>query len=109
LSYVIATSDKFVDKKVLQLSEHNKIIMRIWFLDDPSVRYALEKAFWKIEPQLARIKSLSFAGIEKGVPIIEYSGDVKLPDTIDVGGQYDTLRLRSTKTVSGHVIFERKA
>jgi DNA-binding transcriptional ArsR family regulator len=60
LSYVIATSDKFVDKKVLQLSEYNKIIMRIWFLDDPSVRYALEKIFWKIEESMPKISFLAF-------------------------------------------------
>jgi DNA-binding transcriptional ArsR family regulator len=60
LSYVIATSDRFVEKKVLQLSDYNKIIMRIWFFEHPELRYTLEKAFWKIEENLPKILFLAF-------------------------------------------------
>jgi DNA-binding transcriptional ArsR family regulator len=63
LSYVIATSGSFVDKKVLHLTDYNKIIMRIWFFEHPELHYALEKAFWKIEENLDKI---SFLGIAKG-------------------------------------------
>jgi len=62
LSYLISTSGSFVDKKVLALSDYNKIIMRIWFFERPELHYALEKAFWKIEENLDKI---SFLAVDK--------------------------------------------
>jgi DNA-binding transcriptional ArsR family regulator len=59
LSYVISTSGQFVDKKVLQLSEYNKIVMRIWFFERQELHYALEKAFWRIEEHLPRLQFLA--------------------------------------------------
>jgi len=107
LSYLIATSENFVDKKLLSLSDRNKVILRIWFLEDQQVRYALEKAFWQIETNLGTIDRLSFAGIEKGHPVLEYSGDAKLPATIQAGGQFADVILRHAKIPGGHVLFER--
>lgn len=107
LSYLIATTDKFVDKKVLSLSERNKIILHIWFLDDANVRYALEKAFWQIEPELEKIERLTFAGVEKGVPVLEYAGDAKLPHSISVNGHYGTVAVRHAATPAGHALYER--
>gem|GEM_PF-616658 len=76
LSYLIATSDQFVDKKVLQLSEYNQIIMRIWFYEKPELHYTLEKAFWKIEEHLSKI---AFIGLDtsRSSPltlIVQFSG-----------------------------------
>lgn len=59
LSYLIATSGDFVDKRVVELSEHNKIIMRIWFYPDRALHYTLEKAFWRIEEHLAKVQFLA--------------------------------------------------
>jgi len=80
LSYVIATSGSFVEKKVLHMSDYNKIIMRIWFYSDPTVHYALEKAFWKIEENLEKI---SFIGVDtrRTAPITFYIKPVgKMPE-----------------------------
>ena len=107
LSYVIATSDRFVDKKILRLTEHNKIIMRIWFIEDAGVRYALEKAFWTLEPQLHAIDRMSYAGIERGTPVIEYSARARLPASIEVGGQFGKVVLRQSATPKGQALFER--
>lgn len=60
LSYLVATSDQFVDKKVLHLTDFNKIIMRIWFFEKPEMHYLLEKAFWKIEDHFDKITFLAF-------------------------------------------------
>ncbi len=60
LSYVIATSGQFVDKKVLQLTDYNTIIMRIWFYERLDMHYTLEKAFWKIEENMPKITFLAF-------------------------------------------------
>lgn len=54
-SFLISSSKDFVEKKFLQLSDYNKVILKIWFLDDSSNHYFLEKAFWFIEDKLPKI------------------------------------------------------
>ncbi len=58
LSYLIATADNFVEKKIVPLTDRNKVVMRIWFFDDANLRYTIEKAFWKIEPFFDKIAYL---------------------------------------------------
>jgi DNA-binding Lrp family transcriptional regulator len=106
LAYAIATSDDFVDKKLLKLSEMNKLVLRIWFLDDSAVRRALEKAVWAIEGKLARVHTLTYAGTEKGVPTLEYSGDAALPAKIALDGI--TVAIRKAAKPKGHALLERR-
>jgi hypothetical protein len=78
LSYMIATTGSFVDKKALQLTDYNKIIMRIWFLEKPELRYVLEKSFWKIEDHFDKITFLAL-NTENFSPIMfYYKGSVQL-------------------------------
>jgi len=57
-SFLISSSQDFVEKKFLKLSDYNKIILRIWFLDDPSLHYYLEKAFWQVEQYMNSIDAI---------------------------------------------------
>lgn len=59
-SFLIASTQDFVDKKLLKLSEYNKVILKIWFLDNPKLHYYLEKAFWQIEEFLTEGDALLF-------------------------------------------------
>jgi len=108
LSYLIATSGDFVGKKRVRLSEMNKIVLRIWFIDDPSVRHALEKAVWLIDGELSRIRSLRYAGKEKGVPVIEYAGDAELPPRIALEGKDNAVTLRKAEHPGGYILLERR-
>ncbi len=58
-SFLIATSNDFVEKKLFRLSNYNKVILRIWFLDKPELHYYLEKAFWHIEEHLPKISAIA--------------------------------------------------
>jgi len=58
-SFLIATTDDFVQKKLFKLSAFNKIILKIWFYDKPELHYSLEKAFWHIEQHLDKIDALA--------------------------------------------------
>jgi predicted transcriptional regulator len=107
LSYMIATTDNFVDKKVVHLSERNKAVLRIWFLEDPKVRYALEKAFWQIEEQLPQVQQITYVGIEEGSPVLEIASEQSLPSQIEVGGEFSTVKLRAESEPSGYVLFSR--
>jgi len=59
-SFLIASTQDFVDKKLLKLSEYNKVILKIWFLDNPKLHYYLEKSFWHIEENLSESDALIF-------------------------------------------------
>jgi DNA-binding transcriptional ArsR family regulator len=93
LSYLISTSDDFVDKRLFDLSDRNKVVLRIWFLEDKDLRYALEKAFWAIEQHLDTVETLVYGGIEHGLPVLHYAGDANLPTRIEIGGRYDAVIL----------------
>lgn len=59
-SFLIATSNDFVEKKLFQLSHYNKVILKIWFYHRPELHYFLEKAFWNVEEHLKRIDAIAF-------------------------------------------------
>ncbi|MDD9954105.1 MAG: helix-turn-helix domain-containing protein [Candidatus Woesearchaeota archaeon] len=105
LSYMIATTDKFVDKKLVHLTPRNKIVMQIWFLSNEDERYALEKAFWQIEEKLAHIQTLVYAGVKMGKPVLQYTGSAKLPATIATDGTFSSVTLQKTSKLEGHVLY----
>lgn len=57
-SFLIASTQDFVDKKFLKLSDYNKIILKIWFIDNSELHYYLEKAFWHTEEHLTSIDAI---------------------------------------------------
>jgi predicted transcriptional regulator len=57
-SFFIVSSPYFVHKKFFNLSEKQKAITRIWFLEEKNVQLILEKAFWQLEPALDHIKAI---------------------------------------------------
>lgn len=57
--YLISTSNEFVEKKLIKLSAHNQIIMKIWFNQNKDIHYFLEKSFWKIEEHLKDIDGIA--------------------------------------------------
>jgi len=78
-SFLIASTHDFVEKKLLKLSEYNKIILKIWFLDNPKLHYYLEKAFWYIEEHLPRIDAILFdRGNPNEINLLIISDDTEL-------------------------------
>lgn len=108
LSYLISTSESFVEKKAMKLSERNKVVLRIWFLEDPALRYALEKAFWALESHLDTIERLTYSGIEQGIPIIEAVTKSRLPAQLDVGGQFGKVHCKIVTEPVGYVLYVRE-
>ena len=86
LSYIIATAREFVDKKFHKLSERNKVVLRIWFLDDPTIHYYLEKAFWSIDEYIKKIDALLFDTTQPDLTLIIVTEDSdlkkKIKDTV---------------------------
>ncbi|MEA2037343.1 MAG: helix-turn-helix domain-containing protein [Nanoarchaeota archaeon] len=58
-TYLISTMKDFADKKLLELSNYHRILLRILFLEDSSLHYYISKFYWKIEDYLDQIKAIA--------------------------------------------------
>jgi predicted transcriptional regulator len=57
-AYVISAMNDFAEKRLLELTDYHKVIMRIWFVTDRNSHYFLEKFYWRIEPYMGQIRGL---------------------------------------------------
>jgi len=100
-AYLISTMNDFAEKKLLKLSDHNKAILKIWYLEDQELHYPLEKFFWKIEPNLQEIEGIA----------ITKNGDTKL---IVVSEKFDKkiddlhVKTKTTERVVKVDVFDKK-
>jgi len=56
--HITALINKTPTKKKITPSEHQKIILKIWMLENQELVYLTEKLFWKIEPSLKDIENI---------------------------------------------------
>lgn len=68
--YLIPTMRSFANKRLLKATDHHKIILKIWFLENPELHYALEKIYWKIEPYIKQIDAIAVNEKSKEIIII---------------------------------------
>ena len=54
-AYLVSTMKKFANKRLLKVTDHHKIILKIWFLKNPELHYTLERIYWKVEPHIKHI------------------------------------------------------
>jgi len=59
-SYLLITSPNFVDKRSILLQQHQVELMKIWFCDDTSLHYYMEKFYWANEEKISGLKLLAF-------------------------------------------------
>ncbi len=64
-------------KKLIYLSEHHKLILKIWLLESSQLHYFIEKLYWRIEEDLDNIKNISFDSLKKKLLIVSESKLVK--------------------------------
>jgi len=56
--HITALMNKSPFKNIVNLTEHHKLIMKIWLLKDSHSHYYIEKLYWKIEENLKEIKGV---------------------------------------------------
>jgi predicted transcriptional regulator len=59
-SYILITSPDFVDKKNILLQQHQIETMKIWFCEDITLHYYMEKFYWANEEKFSGLKLLAF-------------------------------------------------
>jgi len=57
--YLIPLAKNSPDKKLIPLSEENKVIVNIWCLENTKLQIVLQKLFWQIQNYLEKISSIS--------------------------------------------------
>ncbi len=57
--YLIPLAKNSPDKKLIPLSEENKVIVNIWCLENTKIQIGLQKLFWQIQNHLENISSIS--------------------------------------------------
>src|SRR3989338_1427080 len=57
-AYLIPMMHGFANKRLLKTTDHHKAILRIWFLENTELHYALERLYWEIEPYINKIDSI---------------------------------------------------
>jgi DNA-binding transcriptional regulator GbsR (MarR family) len=57
-AYLISAMDGFAGKRLLELTDYQKFILKVWLLDNPKLHNNLEKFYWNIEPHLINIESI---------------------------------------------------
>lgn len=56
-----ALTNGWSSKRIVNLTNHHKLILRIWFLENTSLHYYLEKAYWELEDHLSDIEGIFFS------------------------------------------------
>ena len=109
LSYLIATTGDFVEKKALQLSEYNKIIMRIWFYDQPALHYTLEKAFWQIEEHLDKITFLAIETTNDTITFYVQGKEFKPFTITDPTGKQRKILFKKTRPKDAYILYTKES
>ncbi len=106
--YFIATANDFTEKKLCQLSDYNKIVLRIWFYEDANVRYVLEKAFWQIEQHLPEITRLTVKKVsEKKIELCVVGPALEAFTVADRKGHDVMVTFTNNATCKdGHVLYD---
>jgi predicted transcriptional regulator len=104
-SFLIASTTDFVEKKFLNLTEYNKIILKIWFLDRPELHYFLEKMFWHIEPKVNLISAIL---LDKELSQSEDIYVTLLSDDSELKKELKKISIKNKDGISRNVLFNVK-
>jgi len=54
-AYLISAMNSFADKRLLKVTDHHKVILRIWFLENGELQYEMERLYWSIHNYIKQI------------------------------------------------------
>lgn len=69
-AYMIPAMEGFAEKKLMELNDHHKAIIKIWFLKNPAMQQQTEKFYWAIDPYLSQIKAVAINQKEENEVIV---------------------------------------
>jgi predicted transcriptional regulator len=105
-SFLIASSSDFVEKKFLRLSDYNKVILKIWFLDNAGVHHFLEKAFWHLEDKISKISAIA---IDKRTLDSNQLVMIVVSDDLTIKNSLKKLLVRNPEGIAKEIQFNVKS
>jgi predicted transcriptional regulator len=98
-SYIVASTQGFVEKKFLTLQDYQKCTLKIWFLDNVALQRYVERFFWTIEKHLDKIDlialdSKDFNNVK--VVILTNNADLKKLKDIIIEGSNGSVKFSIT-------------
>ena len=75
IAYLIPAMHNFANKKLLRVKDHHRIVLKIWFLENPELHPHIEKLYWRIEPYLSQIKAIVVRQSSKEIILISDKSD----------------------------------
>jgi DNA-binding transcriptional regulator GbsR (MarR family) len=76
-AYMIPTMKGFAQKKLIKVNDHQKIMLKIWFIEDASVQNAIERAYLKLKPWLKDIKMMVISGQKELIVVSDNPEHIK--------------------------------
>ena len=73
-AFLIPVTHNFADKKLFRTTEHQKVILRIWFLEHQ--QHDIEKFYWSIKDSLHSIASIIVDQTTRKVHVISDSKEI---------------------------------
>ncbi len=83
LLYLTALLKKSPFKKIIYLTDHHKLTLRIWMLDDSDLHYYIEKLYWMLEDEIKDVDGLLIDNSLKKPLVIVISDSKKLKPKIN--------------------------
>jgi predicted transcriptional regulator len=73
-------ANNFSMKRLVNLDDKSKIVLRIWLIEQPALRYAIEKIYWLLEKEIENIRGIFMeesAGKKPSLIILADAGKLK--------------------------------
>lgn len=81
-AYIVSLTENFAEKKMINLDEKKKAVIKIWFIENPNLHIPLEKFFWNIEPSLKDVEAI-FIDLNKVTPKIIIVSEKPIKTLVD--------------------------
>ena len=76
-AYLVSTMKDFAKKRLLELSDYHKIILRILFLENSELHYYLIKFYWEIEDYLDQVQMIIVVPNTEEIKVVMVSDKAK--------------------------------
>ena len=83
LLYLTSLTRDFSEKKLIEITEHHKAVLKIWMLEDVSLHYYFEKLFWKLNEDLGELEGIFINKSKETPELIVVSDSKKLKSKIE--------------------------
>jgi predicted transcriptional regulator len=107
--YYVTIASKFAEKRKINLTKQKRTILKIWSIEKEDWQYYIEKFYWKIEPNLKKIRKI---GVDVSQPNITLIIETDEPKEFERIGKMMNIKVHAAKELKPKeevkIIFENE-